>query len=501
MSEKKQEIGRFFKHSYIYALGNIINRVGAFLLLPIYTNYLSPSEYGALELFYGISAVIVGFLSVGLAHATLRFYFEYDDLSDRRAVVTTNLIASSMITIIGVTLVGIWYKEISNLVFGHQEYAMGVLVILVTLVLEMSSQICLAYIRAIEKSLFFVYIAIAKLVVQVALNIYFVIFLEWDVVGILYGNAVSVFLGWIILFYFTVKECGFKFDTKKLKTVLLYSFPFLLGTITSLISSNVDKFGLNYFDALSAVGIYMLAVKFGQTLEQLIGEPFNRSYGSFRFSIMKNKNAPEIQSLIVKYLFIGIVFFSLCMSLFIGDLLKIMSDESYWPASNIVPIILLSSIIKVMNYPCQTGILIAKKTKYFFYFGIITSTVSVTFNLSLIPILGIYGACISLIVTDIIAIILMHKTSQKYFNVDYQYTKLLKAFGVALTIYGIHFFTPISNWYLSVVYHIALTLLYAVILLKTPWCFDFEEKEQIYGRLYQLTKIKAFKSLNAGGTQ
>ena len=78
------DIKRFFKHTSIYAIGNIINRIGAFILLPVYTNYLSVSEYGIVEIFYVISSVVSGILAIGLAHATLRFYFEFNDESDRK---------------------------------------------------------------------------------------------------------------------------------------------------------------------------------------------------------------------------------------------------------------------------------------------------------------------------------------------------------------------------------------------------------------------------------
>ena len=74
MSSSSQEIGRFARHSAIYAIGNVLNRVGAFLLLPVYTNFLSTAEYGALELFYAVAIVISGVLSAGLSHATLRLF-------------------------------------------------------------------------------------------------------------------------------------------------------------------------------------------------------------------------------------------------------------------------------------------------------------------------------------------------------------------------------------------------------------------------------------------
>jgi len=145
VSDSKQELGRFFKHSTIYAIGNIVNRLGAFLLLPVYTNYLAVAEYGALELFYATAAVISSFVSVGIAHATLRFYYNYKESNDRKAVVSTNYLTSLAITILGGLLIGFWHDDITRAVFNDGAgYPHAVQIILVTLVFELSSQVCLA---------------------------------------------------------------------------------------------------------------------------------------------------------------------------------------------------------------------------------------------------------------------------------------------------------------------------------------------------------------------
>jgi O-antigen/teichoic acid export membrane protein len=476
MSDQQKDIKRFFKHSYIYAIGNIINRIGAFLLLPVYTNYLTVAEYGSLELFYAVSSVIFGFLSVGIAHATLRFYFEYKDIKDRHAVVSTNYIASFILSLVGVSLVAIWYEELSILVFDSTDYSLGVLIILGTIVFELSSQICLAYVRAVEKSLFFVYIAIAKLVIQISINIYLVIYANQGVVGILFGNFMAVFIGWLILTVFTLKYCKFHFHLTKLIPILQYSFPFLLGTFTEMISSNVDKFGLNYLDTIGTVGIYMLAIKFSMIIEQLVGEPFNRSYGSFRFSIMDNDNANEIQSKIVKYLLYASMFFALGLSLFVRDLLVVISNESFWAAADIVPLVVLASVIKIMNYPVQTGILYAKKTRYFFYIGVIAAVVSAVLNLSLIPFIGIYGACIALIVTNVVGMVLMHKKSQEYFEVHYDYKKMIMAVSLAIIIYLASRISIDFALYLSIPFKAVLLTAFVLFILKSNIFLDKEEK-------------------------
>lgn len=429
------DIKRFFKHSSIYAIGNVINRIGAFLLLPVYTNYLTVGEYGTLEIFYIISSVVSGFLAVGMAHATLRFYFDYKEQSDRNASISTNFIGSFIITLIGVLIIAVFSGNLSNAVFESDEYTLGIYFILITLVLELSSQICLAYIRALEYSKFFVIISIVKLFIQVSVNSYLVIVEGAGVTGVLLGNLLTVFIGWLVLAVFTLKRCGFSFHMEKFKPVIKYCIPFLLSTLMALISTNADRFILNYLVSLEALGLYALALKFSMIIEQLIGEPFNRSYGAFRYTVMDNKNAAKMQSDIVHYLFIGSVFFAIAMSFFVKDVLIFMSDESFWGAADIVPIIMIAAVVKILTYPAQTGILVAKKTKYLFYFTTVAAIVSAVGSFLFISIIGLVGACVSLVITQVAVLIITNHYSQKFFTVKYEYKRMFIVLVLAITVF------------------------------------------------------------------
>lgn len=472
------DLKRFFKHSSIYAVGNVINRIGAFVLLPVYTNYLTVADYGVLELFYVMSSVVSGLLAIGLAHATLRFYFEYDNQIDRNSVISTNFIGSLIITIIGVFFLAVAANDISIKVFNNEEYNIGIYLILITLIFELSSQICLAYIRAVEYSVFFVIISIAKLIIQVAVNTYLVIVMDAGVNGVLLGNLITVFVGWLVLAVFTISKCGLRFELSKFKPVIKYSFPFLLSTILGLISTNIDKFILNYLVSLQALGLYALALKFSMIIEQLIGEPFSRSYGAFRYTIMKNDNANQIQANIVKYLFVLAVSMGLGMSFFVRDILMVMSDKSFWAAADIVPVIMLSTIAKIMTYPAQSGILFAKKTKYFFYFTAVASIVNTLGSIILITYIGLLGACLSLVVTEAVVMTLTHRVSQKYFFVKYDYKSMIMVLTLAIVLYFI--VNSIGDY--GLLYSIAIKfiayIVFVFILLRLP-VLNRDEKLQI----------------------
>lgn len=435
MASSDAPLGRVFKHSTIYAFGNMLNRGAALLLLPIYTNYFTVGEYGVLELFYVVAAVVSGLLSVGIAHATLRFYFEYETEPERNAVVTTNLTVSFLITTAGVLLVGVWHEALARHVFGSPEYSRGVLLVLATLVFELSSQVNLAYLRAKEYSRLFVGIMFIRLVIQCTANTYFVVFREMDVQGVLLGNLLAVAFSWAVLTGFVLRECGYQFEWSKAVPALKYSFPFLLSTATGLMSAYADRFLVNAFLNLQLLGVYALALKFSELLDSLIGEPFSRSYGAFRFSVMKDSDAAESQARIVRYLLIALTVVGLGIVYFANDLLVMMTAPAYWPAASIVPVLMVGALLKVLAYPLQTGILYAKKTHHIFHLGVLAAVTSITANFVSIRWLGLFGACLAQVVTASVVVFATNRISQRYFRVRYEYRRIAVIIGVAVCFY------------------------------------------------------------------
>ena len=462
MSSESSSLARFFKHSSIYAFGNVLNRIAALLLLPVYTNYLTVAEYGALEMFYVLAAVVTGFLSVGIAHAPLLFYFEYESEVDRHSVVTTNLTISMLISFAGALLIGQWHETLARYVFGGPEYGRGVMIILATLVFELSSQVSLAYMRAKEYSVLFVAIMFFKLLLQLAANTYFVVFRNMDVEGVLAGNLLAVAFGWVCLTVFVLSKCGYRFEWNKASPSLKYSFPFLLSTIVGLVSAKVDRFLISTLLSLEVLGLYALALKFSGLLNDLIGEPFRRSYGAFRFSIMKQDDAAEVQANIARYLMISFSAAGLGIVYFTRDLLVIMSDSSFWPAADLLPLLMLASLLQVMNYSVQTGIFYQKNTRHVFHIGLLAAVVSASTNFLMIEWLGLIGACVAQVVTAAVVLMVTNRISQRYFCVSYEYGRF--AIIAAITSGFYLLYLPLADQSLPVGIPLKL-ILYAVFLL------------------------------------
>ena len=81
------EIATAVKHSFVYGIGSILGKAFAFLLLPLYTHYLSPRDYGVFEVLELSMSLLGMFLNMGITAALLRFYGAAQTEEQKRKVV------------------------------------------------------------------------------------------------------------------------------------------------------------------------------------------------------------------------------------------------------------------------------------------------------------------------------------------------------------------------------------------------------------------------------
>lgn len=468
------DIGRFLQQSSIYAIGSILNRVGVFLLLPVYTTYLTVSQYGQLEMFYAIAAVVGGVLSVGLAHATLRFYFEYDDLGDRNEVVSTNLVAATVIAALGALLVMPFREALSGFVFGAPGHEVGIAIVLTTMVLEMSTQIGLAYLRARENAVLFLAVVLLRLLVQVSVNTWLVVAMGAGVTGVLTGNCIAVAAGWAVLTVYTVRRCGLKFRVQKAVPILRYSYPFLLSMMVGVAAANADRIFIRTLLSFEALGLFALATKFSKLLEELIGVPFSHAYGSFRFSVMHQSNAAEVQARITRLLFAVAVTAGLGVLFFAGDVLAVMSSESFRGASRLLPILVVAAVARVMTYPMQTAILVRKRTREIFFLNLFGAVLYIASSYLLTRSFGLIGASVAMLVAAVGVLWATDRVAQRHLRVQYGFGSWIQVVLLSACCYAAALPLLHAPLWLGVPLKLALLSLFAAALAGSKVFADEE---------------------------
>jgi len=118
-----KDFKKLFETSFIYGLGSVSGSLIGFFLLPVYTRFLNPAEYGILEILIASSSFIIIFLTFGMDNSFARFYFDSRAIKHRNQVLMTTTIFQWCICSTILFLLLINSDFFSNLLFSTRDYS------------------------------------------------------------------------------------------------------------------------------------------------------------------------------------------------------------------------------------------------------------------------------------------------------------------------------------------------------------------------------------------
>ncbi len=470
----KIEIVRLLKHTMIYGFGNIIGKMIGFLMIPVYTRYLTTIDYGCIELLSLVSSILYIVLSCGMGVAIFKYYAIYKVEVDKKELISTAFIFSCCITCFVVCLLIPARRLISIFLFGSPTNVLYINLILLTAVFEICAIVPLAYLQVREKSFLFTLVTLMRLLVGFVLNIYLIVFLKMGVYGVLLSGLITAVIALIGLVIVTSINAGFNFSFNKLGKLLIYGLPVVPAGISMFIVNFSDRFFLNSFCDLGQVGIYSLGYKFGSVIGFLITQPFMLIWPPFLFSVEHNKDAKRIYARVFTYFTVVIISFGFILSLFIKDIIHLITGPGFLDSYKIVPIIILGIILWSISYIFQVGVYLKNKTYVLTIISIITSVSNILFNYLLVPRFKMYGAAFSSLFTFLLLASLTYWISNKYYRIKYEFSRVIKVFLIGLVLYFLSQLMIIPSVFVAIIIKAVIALIFVSSLLF----FGFLEKDE-----------------------
>ena len=163
------------RHTVIYSLADLAGKGIAFLMIPLYTYYLTTEDYGTLELLDLTSYVIGLFLALGISQSVVRFFYDFESEEKRQQVISVALISIWILS--AVVLIGLFplARPVSNLVFQSPDYARLFNILFATLAIQLSNEMPMTVLRIRQKSMLYAAISLTRLVLTLSLNILFIV--------------------------------------------------------------------------------------------------------------------------------------------------------------------------------------------------------------------------------------------------------------------------------------------------------------------------------------
>jgi len=484
------QLQKTLKHSAIYGIGELLRQLTGFVMLPIYTRYLTPSDYGVVELLTMTIAFVSIFIGLRISQAMFRFYILAEAEKDKQHTVSTVMVTIMVSGSLGSLVVYLAAAPVSMLLFGSTDYLYEVQLFSVVILFGAVIDVCLSYLRARQMPVLFVSIGVVTLVLQVSLNVLFVVFMDLHVKGVVYSVLISNSLIATGLAVYVLSQVGLSYSRSIASRIIKFIAPLMLASVAVFYVGSGDRFFLRFYGGLVEVGLYALAWRVSSIVMTTF-ETFQESWFADQFEVVKRKDASEIYNQIFHLLSAIMLLAGAGVALFANDFFHIMTAPAFYAASNSVPIIVTAILFQVLTMFCSFGILYKENTRHIAEANWIKAIIATVGYVLLIPRLGAMGAASAILLAYIVEFVWTYYKSKASYDMglDWKPVNTMAFMAVVCVLGGL--FLPEGD----IDFFLVRVVMYCVLLyafFKIPRWTREERKfmTDCAGRIPGLSKLK-----------
>ncbi len=466
MTSLGAQMRRLGKHSAIYGLGGIVSRVIAVFLLPLYTRYLEPADFGAVGLLVGLSAVVVTILRAGISSAFFRFYFDAKDTAGRLLVLRTSFWFTMASATAGLVAGVLLAEPLADLLL--LDDANLVRAAFVGIWAQMNYEQLTALFRVEERSGLFVAASLANIAVTVAATLVLVVSYDQGALGVIVGNFLGTLVVYLALLGYRRAQLGLQLSRPLLREMNRFGIP-LVPSALALIALNFgDRFFLNELVGTAEVGRYELGVRIASAMVLLI-TAFRMAWPAFAYSIEDDDEAKRTYAFVLTYFVAAASWLALALGLLSPWLVRLLATPEYYEGGRVVALLAFGGVAFAGYIVMAIGVGRAKRTQFNWVITGAAAAISVVLNLLLVPRYELIGSGIAAASAYTAMFLGMCWYAQRVFPTPYQWRRVATAAGgaVALTVLGKLLDVPLAA-------AIALIAAYPLVLLLLGFALPAE---------------------------
>jgi len=456
-------LGRIGRHTLIYGVGVVLGRAVSFIMLPVYTRYLTPADYGTLQLLIMVLEVMSIVAGSRLGAGIFYYVHKADTDGDRQAVLSTA--AFVLTACYGTVALGTYLAapHIAAIVFRSTTEAGLVRIAAGTLATESLLLVPFAYLQVRERSAFYVGVNAVKLVLQVGLNVLFLVGMGLGAAGVLWSSLITNTLVGTALTIYLFTRVGCRVSGRTVRDLVRFGLPFVATQVATFIMTFGDRYFLNKAGDAAVVGLYGLAYQFGFLLFALAWEPFNSIWEPARFAIARRADRDELYARVFVYFNVYLITLTVGIALFAHDFLNLVAGPAFRSAGSLVPVILVAYVLQAWYGIHWLGIQMRERTEYITFANGVGTVVALVGYVALIPRWLGLGAALATVAAFAVREWLTYRCSQRLWPIRYDWRPVVRLVGIAsLACCGGILLAPSAALWQSLAWHATWLLAYGV---------------------------------------
>jgi O-antigen/teichoic acid export membrane protein len=479
------------KEAAIYGLSSIVGRFLNFLLVPIYTNFLMPEEYGIVGVLYAYIAFVFVLYGYGMDSAYMRFVSSIE-IGDKKqnvsapffSLVMTSAVFSVLLHLSAPALGSLLGIDAANVSLIH--YSAWILFF------DTIAIVPFAYLRMENRAKMFASLRVLNIVATIIFTLVLLIGFRMRVEAVFIANVAASALTALVLVKVILPQLTLRIPMKLYKEMLKFGLPYIPAGLAGIAIQVIDRPILKALTDEATVGIYTANYRLGVLMMLVVGM-FDYAWRPFFLNHAKDEDAPRLFSKVFTYFVALMLMVFVTGTLFIDDIVRIkvfgrfFIGPKFWGGLGIVPIVLLAYVFTGAYVNFVVGVFLQKKTKYIPYATGAGAAVNVIANYLLIPRMGIMGAALATLFSYIVMSIGIYFPSQRLYHVDYEWGRILRLCGAAaVALLVFLFFRPEPATLDGILMKCGLTLLFLILIfaLRVFDSADIKETKDALARMF-----------------
>lgn len=423
---------RFIRDSLIYSIPRLLSGAMGVVLVPIYTKYLLPNQYGVMDILNIVYTLVNFIICFEITQAVARFLADAKDKTEIKTIASTAFIFS-LVAYMGYALISLGFSEaLARWILDDSSFSAIYRLFIFSSVLQGLFYFTINQLRWELKSKESVIAqAIYGLLSPVLTFIGLVVF-ELGLSSIYYALIVSNAVALAVSFYFLRNSLGLIFDLSVLKEMFTFSAPLVPSSIGVLAAVYIDRIFLKEMMSLNEVGIYGVAYSIASVMGLLFaGVQLSLTPLVYNYYKIENTRAEVAQ--IFRYFILAALGLIFLLVVFSSEIMTYLIDPNYHGSQYLIPFLMFSILCSYM-YIFFPGIGIAKKTKTIALINFGVALVNIVLNILLIPVWGVYGAALATAIGTGIGAFLYFYFSQKHYPIKFNWSRILPAFMLVVVL-------------------------------------------------------------------
>ncbi|TCI49911.1 lipopolysaccharide biosynthesis protein [Exiguobacterium sp. SH5S13] len=444
-------IKRFFITSGTYFIGNVLSKLIAFFLLPLYTFYFSPEEFGEYDLVVTIISFFAPIAFFQIWDGIFRFSFDKAEIDEKYAVITN----SYVVMVLGFTIYTFAFGVLGSTISFNYMW----LVYLYGIAIAFQYQYTFIS-RSFMKNNLFVMSGLLNSIFSAVINITLITKFEFGLeslyIASIVGSLVQIFI--IEISLNPLKKINFaKLNLNLQLNMIKFSFPLCIAAVAYWMLSGYTKIVILQNLGSYSNGLFAVAFRFTSMIA-IVVTVFQYAWNEMAYLMVGDKNRLLKYQKGINYIFNAVLIGSSIFMLIIKIIFPYFINSAYYEALMIIPLALIGVAANAFANFVGTIFMAEKITKWIFWTTLVASGVNFVMLWILTPIFGLQGSVAALCISFITLAILRLIKVWRIFKINLSYSCIIY---ISLLLVTVLIFYKVDN---TITLSICILMLFGVAL-------------------------------------